>query len=76
VLDEDGVAVLHLDMKDEIRYSALVVRIVLDQLAAAGVDGRLEPKRWPELAFEYDANADEAGTVLSNEPCSTVDQIL
>ena len=43
VLDEDGVAVLHLDMKDEIRYAALVVRIVLDQLAAAGVDGRLEP---------------------------------
>jgi hypothetical protein len=58
VLDEDGVAVLHLDMKDEIRYAALVVRIVLDQLAAAGVDGRLEPKRQPEPAFEYDANAD------------------
>jgi hypothetical protein len=58
VLDEDGVPVLHLDMKDEIRYAALVVRIVLDQLAAAGVDGRLEPKRQPEPAFEYDANAD------------------
>lgn len=58
VLDEDGVPVLHLDMKDEIRYAALVVRIVLDQLAAAGVDGRLEPKRQPEPAFPYDANAD------------------
>jgi hypothetical protein len=58
VLDEDGVAVLHLDMKDEIRYAALVVRIVLDQLAAAGVDGRLQPKRQPEPAFPYDANAD------------------
>lgn len=58
VLDEDGVAVLRLDMKDEIRYSALVVRIVLAQLTSAGVDGRLEPKRRPEAAFEYDANAD------------------
>ena len=58
VLDEDGVPVLHLDMKDEIRYAALVVRIVLDQLATAGVDGRLEPQRRPEPAFEYDANAD------------------
>jgi len=58
VLDEDGVPVLHLDMKDEIRYAALVVRILLDQLAAAGVDGRLEPKRRLEAAFEYDANAD------------------
>src|SRR5438094_7463173 len=58
VLDEDGVPVLHLDMKDEIRYAALVVRIVLDQLAAAGVDGRLEPKRQPQPAFPYDAKAD------------------
>jgi hypothetical protein len=58
VLDEDGVPVLHLDMKDEIRYAALVVRIVLDQLAVAGVDGRLEPKRQPEAALPYDANAD------------------
>jgi hypothetical protein len=58
VLDEDGVPVLHMDMKDEIRYAALVVRIVLDQLAAAGVDGRLEPRRQPESAFPYDARAD------------------
>ncbi|WP_446219348.1 hypothetical protein [Micromonospora sp. IBHARD004] len=58
VLDDDGVPVLHLDMKDEIRYAALVVRIVLDELASAGVDGRLEPKRQPEAPFEYDPNAD------------------
>lgn len=58
VLDEDGVAVLHLDMKDEVAYAALVVRIVLDQLAAAGVDGRLEPRREPTPAFPYDAQAD------------------
>jgi len=58
VLDEDGVPVLHLDMKDEVAYSALVVRIVLDQLAAAGVDGRLEPRREPTPAFPYDAQAD------------------
>jgi len=58
VLDEDGVPVLHLDMKDEIRYAALVVRIVLDQLAGAGVDGRLAPRRPPEAAFPYDSNAD------------------
>lgn len=58
VLDEDGVPVLHLDMKDEVRYAALVVTIVLDQLARAGVDGRLVPRRQPEAAFPYDANAD------------------
>jgi hypothetical protein len=58
VLDEDGVAVLHLDMKDEIRYAALVVRIVLDRLAAAGIDGRLTPRREPPAPFPYDANAD------------------
>jgi hypothetical protein len=58
VLDEDGVAILHLDMKDEIRYAALVVRIVLNQLSTAGVDGRLGPKRQPQPAYEYDANAD------------------
>lgn len=58
ILDEDGVSILHLDMRDEIRYAALVVRIVLDQLARAGVDGRLEPKRQPEPAFPYDAKAD------------------
>ncbi|HEY2669412.1 MAG TPA: hypothetical protein VGJ07_03455, partial [Rugosimonospora sp.] len=58
VLDEDGMPVLRLDMKDEIRYSALVVRIVLDELTRAGVDGRLEPKRQPEFPFEYDANSD------------------
>jgi hypothetical protein len=56
VVDEDGVPVLRLDMKDEVRYAALVVRIVLDQLASAGVDGRLEPKRQRE--FPYDAQAD------------------
>jgi hypothetical protein len=58
VLDEAGVPVLHLDMKDEIRYAALVVRIVLDQLAAAGVDGRLAAGKRPAEAFPYDANAD------------------
>jgi hypothetical protein len=62
VLDEDGVPVLHLDMKDEIRYAALVVRIVLDHLASAGVDGRLEPKRVPGRepapAVPYDPEAD------------------
>jgi hypothetical protein len=58
VLDEDGVPVLHLDMKDEIRYAALVVRIVLDRLAAAGVDGRLAARRQPDAASPYDANAD------------------
>lgn len=45
VRDEDGVPVLRLDMKDEVPYAALVVRIILDQLAAAGIDGRLQPKR-------------------------------
>lgn len=58
VLDDDGVPVLHLDMKDEIRYAALVVRIVLNQLAGSGVDGRLAPKREPDAPFPYDANAD------------------
>jgi hypothetical protein len=58
VLEEDGAPVLHLDMKDEIRYAALVVRIVLDQLASSGDDGRLEPKRRPEAAFPYDGCAD------------------
>src|SRR5262249_53252299 len=36
----------------------LVVRIALDQLAAAGVGGRLEPKRQPRSDVPYDANAD------------------
>jgi hypothetical protein len=58
VLDEDGVPVLYLDMKDEIRYAALAVRIVLDELTSAGVDGRLAPRRHPEAPFAYDANAD------------------
>jgi hypothetical protein len=58
VLDEDGVPVLHLDLKAEVRYAALVVRIVLDQLAAAGIDGRLAPRQRPEPPFPYDANAD------------------
>jgi hypothetical protein len=58
VLDEDGIPVLHLDMKDEVRYAALVVRLVLDQLTSAGIDGRLEPRRPPESAVGYDANAD------------------
>ncbi len=58
VVDEDGVPVLHLDMKDEVRYAGLVVRIVLDRLAGSGVDGRLEPRREPEPAVPYDADAD------------------
>jgi hypothetical protein len=53
---EEGVPVLYLDMKDEVAYAALVVRIVLDQLADAGIDGRLEPKRHKE--FRYDPHAD------------------
>ncbi|SHN46955.1 hypothetical protein [Cryptosporangium aurantiacum] len=57
VLDEDGVSVLRIDMKDEIRYSALIVRIVQDHLARAGVDGRLEPRRRPAEPFENDPNA-------------------
>jgi len=61
VRDEDGVPVLYLDMKDETRYAALVVRIVLDRLSGTGVDGRLEPQRRREAAFEYDANADRYG---------------
>lgn len=70
VLDEDGLPVLHLDMKDEIRYSALVVRIVLDQLAAAGVDGRLEPRREPTPAYPYDPGADLYGGM---EPLTELD---
>jgi len=58
VLDEDGVPVLHLDMKDEIRYAALVVRIILDRLAEAGVGGRLSPRRPPDPVFAYDGAAD------------------
>jgi hypothetical protein len=58
VLVEDGVPVLRLDMKDEIRYSALVVRIVLDRMAAAGNPGRVAPRRPPEPAFPYDGNPD------------------
>ncbi|MFB9238093.1 hypothetical protein ACFFWC_21475 [Plantactinospora siamensis] len=71
VLDEDGVPVLRLDMKDEIRYSALVVRIVLDRLAAGGVDGRLAPKRPPESPFRYDPNADRYSGM---EPLTQLDE--
>jgi hypothetical protein len=41
-------------MKDEVRYAALVVRIILDRLADAGIDGRLAPQRRSEVAFPYD----------------------
>ncbi len=54
VVDEDGVPVLHLDMKDEIRYSALVVRIVLDELTRAGIDGRLVPWQRPPVPVPSD----------------------
>ncbi|WP_328414488.1 hypothetical protein OG470_20275 [Micromonospora sp. NBC_00389] len=70
VLDEDGVPVLHLDMKDEIRYAALIVRIVLHALAAAGADGKLEPKRQPEDPFEYDPRA---ARFADMEPLSELD---
>src|SRR5204863_5645774 len=55
---------------DEVRYSALVVRIVLDRLAGAGVDGRLAPRRQPEAAFPYDAKAD---LYTGMEPLAEVD---
>ena len=49
---------LHLDMKDEVPYAALVVRLILDRLAAAGIDGQLAPRREPPAPFPYDAKAD------------------
>jgi hypothetical protein len=55
---EDGEPVLQLDMKDNRDYAGQVVSIILASLDAAGVDGRLEPKRSPEPPFEYDAAAD------------------
>lgn len=58
VLHEDGVPVLHLDMKDEAHYAGRVVAIVLDELRSAGVDGELEPRLPPPSPFEYDAGAD------------------
>jgi hypothetical protein len=57
VLDDNGAPVLHVDMKDQIEYSALIVRIALDALGDAGVGGRLEPKRHPRPPFEDDGNA-------------------
>jgi hypothetical protein len=47
VLHEDGVPVFHLDMKDEAQHAEQIVRIILDELRSAGVDGRLEPRLPP-----------------------------
>ncbi|WP_433535362.1 hypothetical protein ACQPZK_25420 [Micromonospora sp. CA-249363] len=58
VLVEDAVPVFRLDLKDESEYAEQVVRIILDELDAAGIDGRLEPKRPPQPPFDYDAQAD------------------
>lgn len=54
----DGVPVFHLDMKDCSDYAGRVARILLDSLAAAGVDGRLEPYVWPDPGYEYDHRAE------------------
>jgi hypothetical protein len=45
VLVEDGRPVLHVDMQDHREYAGRVVTTILASLDAAGVDGRLEPKR-------------------------------
>jgi hypothetical protein len=58
VLREDGIPVFHLDIKDDSQYAEQIVRIILDELDAAGVDGRLEPKRPPAPPFDYDGGAD------------------
>ncbi|MFG1918389.1 hypothetical protein [Micromonospora sp. NPDC048898] len=58
VLIEDAVPVFRLDLKDESQYAEQVVRIILDGLEAAGIDGRLEPKRPPRPPFDYDGGAD------------------
>ncbi|MEU8425546.1 hypothetical protein AB0C15_32195 [Micromonospora sp. NPDC048835] len=58
VLVEDAVPVFRLDLKDESRYAEQVVRIILDELDAADINGRLEPKRPPPPTFDYDAQAD------------------
>ncbi len=58
VLTEDAVPVFRLDLKDESQYAEQVVRIILDELDAANIDGRLEPKRPLQPPFDYDAQAD------------------
>lgn len=58
VLHEDGVPVLHLDLRDDWRHAVPIVRIVLDELAAAGIAGRLEPKLASRPPFDYDGSAD------------------
>lgn len=58
VLVEDAVPVFRLDLKDAGQYAEQVVRIILDELDAAGIDGRLEPRRPPRPPFDYDAQAD------------------
>jgi hypothetical protein len=45
VLDEDGVPVLHLDLQDDWRHAVPIVRIILGELGASGVEGRLEPRQ-------------------------------
>ncbi|MDG4810988.1 hypothetical protein O7634_29875 [Micromonospora sp. WMMD1120] len=58
VLVEDDVPVFRLDLKDEGQYAEHVVRIVLGELDAADIDGRLEPRRPPQPPYDYDAQAD------------------
>ncbi|MEU7751317.1 hypothetical protein [Micromonospora sp. NPDC049171] len=58
VLLEDAVPVFRLDLKDESQYAEHVVRIVLDELDAADIDGRLEPKRPAQPPYDHDAQAD------------------
>jgi hypothetical protein len=58
VLAEDGVPVLHFDLQDDWRYAVPIVRIILDELGAAGVDGRLEPRQAAAPPFDYDGCAD------------------
>lgn len=58
VLDHDGIPVLHLDMKDESRAARQVVRIVLDAVADAGLDGDVVPWRRPRPKVPYDPEAD------------------
>ncbi|MFY1617314.1 hypothetical protein [Micromonospora sp. WMMD736] len=58
VLVEDAVPVFRLDLKDEGQYAERVVRILLEELEAAGIDGRLAPRTPPQPPFDYDAQAD------------------
>lgn len=53
-----GVPVFHLDMQDNRDYAGRVARILLDSIAAAGADGRLEPYRWPDPGYEADHRAE------------------